>query len=219
MHFQRGKNLRALDRERRRLWKALRELPMLPLDPPVQKGWNRSFQLREDQRLLQTADRLESILSKINTVQWSWKADFKDRRRYRGKKIYVVRPQALKEFNEWEFRRQQFTEEERALFYAEHRVDHKGSFYVVYVFSEPWRFTLRVAPNIIDKVKARDAALESALQIVDDHLERNALEGRLSNLLGNRHRYREWKPKQQKVPNPLHNRSLVQVLTALKEEL
>ncbi|RYY38615.1 MAG: hypothetical protein EOO08_13925 [Chitinophagaceae bacterium] len=215
---QKEQHLRALDRERRRLWRAIRELPMVPLDPPVQKGWIRTFVLNDDQQALPQADLYRSILPKINTVQWNWRADFKVRRRLGGRKVYVLLPQLLKELHPWEFRHLGFTDEECALFFAEHRLDHKGRIYTVYLFNEPWRFSLQVLPNIIDKERQHDAGLQSALRRLDDRLERNALEGPLSNLLGNRHYYREWADPKQRGINPLKNRSLAQVLTALAAE-
>lgn len=213
------RELRRLHRQRSELWQALRSLPMVPLDPPVQKGWIRFFELREDQRHLATADFYRGILSRINNVLWSWKPDFKVRRRHRGRKIYVDRPQQLRALNAWQFRRAGFTEEERALFQEESRLDECGRLYVVYRFSEAWRYTLRIAPNLIDKVRQRDAELDSRLQQLENHLERRALAGPMSNLLGNRHRwYRRERPSEKTV-NPLHNRSLAQVLTALAEEI
>src|SRR5689334_8102577 len=64
------------------------------LDPPVQRGWKRSFVLRDHplQRITHSPKREEAffqnILEKINTTQYSSKRDFKVKRRRRGRKVY-----------------------------------------------------------------------------------------------------------------------------------
>ena len=44
----RDKQLIQLDKHQNLLWKQKRELPMIPLEHPYQKGWKRFFVLRKD---------------------------------------------------------------------------------------------------------------------------------------------------------------------------
>lgn len=65
------KYLRWLHRERSRLWKLQRELPLLPLELPYQKGWKRTFVLRHDVAASEKAPFYQALLNKINTVRYS----------------------------------------------------------------------------------------------------------------------------------------------------
>ena len=88
----------------------------------------------------------------------------------------------------------------------------------VYVFKEPWRFVLRVRPNVISKVKAFSAELESRQKKINSYLERTNQGNTLSRLLGHRvSRWRRWdgNPK----PNERYKKSTVaQIVDTIKNE-
>src|ERR1700733_3749731 len=65
------KQLLKLDRDRNKLIRRQKDLGYEPLIPPYQRGWNRSFVLRQGI----TADKdqifFQGILDRINTKDWS----------------------------------------------------------------------------------------------------------------------------------------------------
>src|SRR5690349_6246627 len=60
------KKLLKLDKEETRLCKQKQVIIWEPLKPPVQRGWNRFFVLREDVATSKHAAFFENILKKIN---------------------------------------------------------------------------------------------------------------------------------------------------------
>src|SRR5882757_7565214 len=82
------KRLLRLDRDRKKLVRQQNDLGYKPLIPPYQRGWNRSFVLKEGV----TADKhkafFQGILDKINTYDWSYRKDFWIRRRRYARKQY-----------------------------------------------------------------------------------------------------------------------------------
>lgn len=213
------KQLLALDREQRTLWHKSRNLGYEPLIPPVQKGWKRCFVLREDVARGKQAAFFNGMLVMINTWDWSHRRDFLVRRRKKGRKFYVTKPQKLREFDDWEFQRCDFTEHERRYF---DRIEYflKGRIPAVkYVFNEPWRFVLQVHPNVIDKVPVRDAELEARMEYLDKYFERNAFDGRRNKLVYGRDFGRWWINKYKEKydeHSPLKNRPITRILNELK---
>jgi hypothetical protein len=65
------KQLIQLSKREKELWKKRRELPLVPLVAPYQKGWQRYFVLREDVARSNDALFYDILLEKINTVQYA----------------------------------------------------------------------------------------------------------------------------------------------------
>ena len=101
------KGLIQIGKEERRLWRQSRNPGWQPLLPPVQRGWNRFFVLREDVAAGRNAEFWENILMKINTCDWSYRKDFKIKRRKFGRKIYEVKPQRLRRLEAFDFKNQE----------------------------------------------------------------------------------------------------------------
>lgn len=211
------KMLLRLDREQRKLSRQKWNLGWEPLNPPVQKGWKRFFVLREDVAKSKDAEFFENILLRINTVDLSHKKTFLQKRRKWGRKYYVVRPQKLRDFDSWEFRKKDFNERERLYFDViyQYRKPHEPPA-IKYVFREPWRFVLKVEPNIIDKVKIRDNELEAHIRKLGDYFDRNAYNGRRNKLIrGNTYKYyNEW-DEIERERNPLKNKPISKILDEL----
>jgi hypothetical protein len=206
------KQLLALQRERNALYKQQRDLGWIALHPPVMRGWKRYFVLRDNVARSKQASFFESILSKINTTQYSHRKDFKVKRRKWGKKVYVVKEQHLLQPQTFCFNKMKFTEAEKQFF--EERMVHDqwaSKPYKIYVFTEPWRFVLPVRPNIITKTRARDEPIESRIQQINNYLENGALIGRL-NHLSNGRRNSWYDEEKRKERNPLKNKSLAVLL-------
>lgn len=154
------------------LEKQRRNLPLVPLEKPYQKGYVRFFVLREDVRQGKQADFFATLLEKINTYQYADTRKFQKKKKRRGKRVYIARKQELYAFNQWEWQRAlekgKFTEKERAYFA---RIEcfnrQKDRFEIHYEFTEAWRFELRVKPNMITHYRPVDIAIERELAELD----------------------------------------------------
>lgn len=213
------KRLIQLYKEEKTLYRQMRNLGWEPLIPPVQKGWKRFFVLRDDVARSGQAEFFQGILNKINTYDWSHRKDFMIRKRRFGRKNYVVKDQQLHEPWEWLFVKLDFNEHEKQMFNEEYKHDKRyGKPVKKYVFKEPWRFVLRVRPNIITKIRVKDPVIESGLKEIDNYLERNDLRKTQARLLHGNYKWREWKKfeKYDEV-NFLKNKSLNQVIDLIKQ--
>jgi len=209
------KRLLELNRQQDQLWKQIRNLGYEPLIPPVQKGWKRIFVLRDDVKHSPRADFFQGLLTKINTVQYSDKKTFTVRRRRKGRKIRLPKEQKLRHFGEYEWQRSKLSEAEANCF-TETVIwlAHDKRYEKRYVFNEPWRFVLKVMPNMITEVRVKDCLLEQQLDQISGYLERNHLEPQLQKLLHGHRRYgRNILGEKPKYKNPLANRPLREILT------
>ncbi|HEX5153875.1 MAG TPA: hypothetical protein VFW07_20655 [Parafilimonas sp.] len=213
------KQLIALSKEEHLLYRDKYNPEWEPLLPPVQRGWKRFFVLREDVARSSQAQFFENILTKINTQELSYRKDFKKKKRKFGRRIYVVRGQELKKPDEQEFKKMNFTDAEKEFFYAEFHYDQwKKRFIIRFAFTEPWRFVLRVRPNMIYKQKKIDTVNEARLNEIKNYIDRNGYRNRLHKIWY-RHKSNEWKPyEREKEKYIFKNKSLHQLLDFIKEE-
>lgn len=215
------KQLIKLDNEDWALELQRRNLGWEVLTPPVQKGWKRFFVLRDDVARSKQAPFFENILKKINTYDWHYRKDFKVKKRKFGKKKYVVKEQRLLQPRPWQFAKLCFTEAEKQLFREEHRYCRNGDLDRYYVFNEPWRFVLRVRPNMIDKIKRIDGEIESRSKEIDNFFDRNYNRNRLNKIQrgGN---YKYWKSYEElefRNKHPFRNKSFQRVLNEINDDL
>lgn len=189
---------------------ARRRLPLIPLQEPYQRGWKRTFVLREDVTRSAAAAFYSNLLSKINTIDYAADRSFKRRirRKKNRKKLYEVKPQHLRAFYDHEWKRVRLSPEERVLFYPREETRKDGTTYVRYVFAEAWRFVLQVKPYMITHVKAVDELLEQEVQQIDNYITRHHLEPRLNKLVWGRCRWHGWNTAREKKKNPIHNKPL-----------
>ncbi|HZE84809.1 MAG TPA: hypothetical protein VE035_10910 [Puia sp.] len=209
-----------LEKEENELYHQRRNLGWMELIPPVQKGWKRFFVLREDVARSRHAEFFENILKKINTYDWHYRKDFKVKRRRYGRKTYVVKGQGLSKPDRQDFEKLGFSENEKRFFHLEyHYLRWSDKPYPLYVFNEPWRFVLRVRPNMIDKIRIKDPVLEARIKWISDHLEENGNRGRLTKIMGGGYKWYE-KGYEEKYDeeNPLKNKPLHRILDELKYE-
>ena len=212
------KHLIKLHKTERQLNRQIRNLGWEPLCPPVQKGWVRHFVVRDDVARSRHGNFFENILKKINTYDYHWRKDFKRKKKKRGKKIYIVKEQHLLHPHVWQMEKLKFTDAEKQFFSEVWKYDWKGSLVKRFVFNVPWRFVLKIKPNMIDKVRIVDAVLESQCKEIDNYLERNGLRGRQANILNGHFKWREWKEfEKHSEVNQFKNKSLFQILDLIKQ--
>ncbi len=215
------KKLRRLDKEQTELWLKDRNLGWIDLNPPVMRGWKRYFVLREDIVRSKDSNFFQGILEKINCTQYNHRKDFKIKYRLNGKKQYAVSSQQLKNSPAQNSKEMSFTDKEWQFFEERDVLDWTGKkFYKAYVFTEPWRFVLRVRPNLIFKARIRDEAIESRLAEIDNHIIGNNWRPRIAKLKGNSYGNgwrKEWENEREKYI--FKNVPLSQILDAVKEEI
>jgi len=212
------KKLLQINKEENSLLLQVRNLGWEPLLPPIQRGWKRFFVLREDVAVSRNAEFWERILSKINTYDWSYRKDFKIKKRRFGRKKYVVKPQILLRPCEWEFQKLGFTDTEKQLFHEVWETNRRRELVKRYVFNEPWRFVLRVRPNMIDRVKKRDVLMEGRIKEIENYLERNDYRNRMTKLLNGSVKWR-WYREREREKNELKNKSVQQILNDIDDGL
>lgn len=167
------KQIRTKYKRSRELWKIRKNLPLIPLDKPYQKGFVRFFVVRNDVKQSKDRDFFEGILKKINTYMYSDNRKFLKKKRKFGRKIYVEREQKLRYITSfsWNYPKWELTDRERQ--YFEKKEDYcpvRKIFGIYYQFTEPWRFALRVKPNMITHYKPLDLELEKEYAALDSYL-------------------------------------------------
>ena len=161
-------------------------LPLVPLETPYQKGWMRSYVLRDDVARSRHAAFYQTLLDKINTVTYHHDKHFKISKKKKRKRILVDQPQALRTFRtyEWNSTHNKLTDAERVHFYPTQVVTRKNTpSHTLYVFAEPWRYRLQVKPYMITHRKMVDEVLEQEIQQLDNYIERHHLNHKMNKLV------------------------------------
>ncbi|WP_315192784.1 hypothetical protein [Capnocytophaga sputigena] len=214
------KFLRTCIKHQKALFKQRRELPLVPLEKPYQKGYVRFFVLREDVRQGKQADFFATLLEKINTYQYADTRKFQKKKKRRGKRVYIARKQELYSFSQWEWERAlergKFTQKERAYFAKIECFNRqKDRFEIHYEFTEAWRFELRVKPNMITHYRPVDIAIERELaeldKIIDDYKNWGIIH---SKIYGRSYSWRQYQKRY--MPKEKYKRTPLKEITALK---
>lgn len=192
-----------------------RNLPMVPVAPPYQRGWKRTFVLRAD--VAQSADAafFATLLQKINTVMYHRNEQFTHYRRktYRGKMLAEPIPQELIVFYSWQWDSAEcpLTDKERRYFRPVVRwLPRWQKFSVHYEFAEPWRYVLQVSTHMVTHVRATDSELDSELQRIDNYLTGHHLYPVYTRLRGQS--YSDLYRGNPADDNPFKNKPLHQIL-------
>jgi hypothetical protein len=215
------KRLIQLDKQENRLRAEKHKLPWVPLSEPYQKGWKRFFILREDVRRSENAGFYQSLLDKINTIQYTRDKDFRVKKRQRRGKVYAIQPQSVRTFTEmeWHSPKLPLTEKEKLSFCLVKRWSNSSKCRIIeYEYMEPWRFVLQVRPHMITQVRMIDAELESKLQRLKNFIERNHLDHKIYKMTRGRrqnYRYNGILPKYEHL---FRNKPLHAILEVCKEE-
>lgn len=218
------KQLIGLDKKHNELRRQKSDLPLIPLDIPYQKGWKRFFDLRNDVARSDNADFFIELLSKINTIQYSNKKSFTKRKKKKRKKIEVATIQELESYCEWQWKdskKCKLTEKERTFFTATNRWSNANKrFYTVFVFSEPWRYVLKIKPHYITHYKMKDNVLEQQIAELENHIEHHHLQHKIDKLTrGRKNNYRCWNRNELKYLDPNKNKALHTILYECEQEI
>lgn len=207
--------------EQRNLSEQISNLGYEKLDPPVQRGWKRFFVLRKDIARSDDALFFQKLLDKINTIEYSSRKDFKVKRRRLGKKIYIESKQRLERFFYYDFSKAEFTERQKRYFYLAPERELLGKRLIwFYYFSEPWRFELKIEPNMIYRTKIKDFNLLKRDDEIARYLEWNNLYPRLCRLIRGNYQdpNRYWYGDLKKYRNPFRNKRLEDILSEYEAE-
>ncbi|GIQ59898.1 hypothetical protein Flavo103_30340 [Flavobacterium collinsii] len=206
------KKLRQHFKQRKLLFNAFRDLPLVSLDEPYQKGWFRFFVLRSDVLIDPNAGFFINLLEKINTYQFSNEKSFNKTKRKFRKKISVPSKQFLKQISiyDWNSKKINLTENEKSYFTLTKRwssVFERDISY--YTFNEPWRFVLCVKPYMIAHKKSVDSDLESELRVLENYILNHHLNHKINRLvLGYSRPSWYCQTENPKEKNPIKNKSL-----------
>lgn len=161
------KKILAIRKRLDELYLKQKEMPLLPLPKPIQRGFIRYFILREDITSSKYAAFYQEILTLVNTTKVHYSRHFKQKKRRQGKRIYVVKGQELKELSECFFlsKKNPLSEKQKALFI---KIENSNNTCVTYRFSEPWRFVLTVKPNLYTHYQAKDTIIESQISEIEN---------------------------------------------------
>ena len=202
------------------LEKQRRNLPLVPLEKPYQKGYVRFFVLREDVKRSKSGDFFEALLKKINTYQYADNRKFQKKKKRRGKRIYIPLKQELRSFSQWEWeercRKGRFTPREQALFGKMEYYCHRSKrFETYYEFIDKWRFELRVKPNMITHYRPVDVAIEREFaeldKVINDHKNWGIIH---SKIYGGSYSWNQYQKRYE--PKEKYRHTPLKEITALK---
>lgn len=118
-----------------------------------------------------------------------------------GRRIYVEKRQKLDRIYSWEWNHPKygFTARERQ-FFAKHEsyCPKRKTSEIYYEFTEPWRFTLRIRPNMITHYKPIDLALEKEYADLESYLWQHKVVGIVNKTIHGKSY--SWKSKKEDTP-------------------
>ena len=205
------KQLLKLDEKSTQIWKAIKELPLVPIENPYQKGWKRFFVVREDVLKSKDGDFFENLLEKINTFQYSNQKKFTVRKRRNRKKIDAPKEHKLLDLYPREFNCEKLNLSDKEKKYFEQVQKWcaiNKNFKTVFQFTESWRYVLKIKPNIITHKQAIDSDLESQSDRLENYITNNDLRKKI-NKMKDYHQYKYHAEYfKLKNSNPLKQKSL-----------
>ncbi|MGO4294244.1 hypothetical protein [Chitinophaga sp. RAB17] len=178
------KQMLKLYREKMALWEVFDRRGYVPLEPPIVKGYKRFFVLREDVARSKDAGFYQGILDEINTVTYCAEKSFRVSKRYKRRWRYIDYVQQLYKPDEATFKMMGFGRRAAECFEEVIKQDKRTKKPVKkYRFKEPWRFVLRVRPNIIMQRRAEAPELLARIDQINRFLDRNKLQPRLYKIM------------------------------------
>lgn len=180
------RQLLALDRERSRIWRAMRDLPLVELAEPHVRGWERTFVLSERSKRRSDAEILATILTEINTIVRCWNRAFRPRRGRR--RILHFENQGLSRIRAWRWQKLRWPEgwKKRYFNHIPHPILRMSRF----EFARPDVFEFRIKPNLVTHVQAICPEMRQRVAEIEAYLEPRGGWRRIGYLKGES--MREW---------------------------
>lgn len=200
---QKEKQLIQLDKKVSQLHKQRRNLGFELLEKPYQKGFKRSFIAREDVAETKYGGFYNELLTYVNTTKYSLRKDFKKSKKIKRKRVFVETTQELESFHDFQFKKIPEKFKPSFLPTLEYHPNFK-SFVVKYKFIEPWRYVLKVEPNIIIHRRKIDNELEQEISQIQNKIERSHLRIKMNKAKSKKTKYKEWKVADNKKLIPLY---------------
>ncbi|SHL39450.1 hypothetical protein SAMN05444360_101381 [Chryseobacterium carnipullorum] len=174
------KQIRKKYKRSKELWHLRRNIRWIPLENPYQRGFVRFFVVNDEVKRSEDEDLFEGILKKINTYMYSESRLFLKKRKKFGRRIYVEKAQKLNRisFYAWTDPKFGLTPRERQYFLKNEEYNpFRKRNETYYEFIEPWRFTLRIRPNMITHYKPVDAELEKEYAEIELYISQYKVAG------------------------------------------
>ncbi|HBV13728.1 hypothetical protein [Chryseobacterium carnipullorum] len=174
------KQIRKKYKRSKELWHLRRNIRWIPLENPYQRGFVRFFVVNDEVKRSEDEDLFEGILKKINTYMYSESRLFLKKRKKFGRRIYVEKAQKLNliSFYAWTDPKFGLTPRERQYFLRKEEYNpFRKRNETYYEFIEPWRFTLRIKPNMITHYKPVDAELEKEYAEIESYISQYKVAG------------------------------------------
>jgi hypothetical protein len=189
---QRDKHLLKLEREHNRLFPALRDAPLVPLEKPYQLGWIKTYALVAEVLRRPDAAVFRRVLAVVNSRVWSREANFK----LRNGDAIVLRPRIIPP-KEWE--RLGWPASHKKLFSYGHWEDEmelrpwfrKRRLRIGYAVNRPWWIKEEVHPRMITHRRVDLPDVRSRLAEIDAHFDHHQGWAILGRLHGHRVRWLE----------------------------
>lgn len=190
------KKIRKKYNRSKELWHLRRNIRWIPLENPYQRGFVRFFVVNDEVKRSEDEDLFEGILKKINTYMYSESRLFLKKRKKFGRRIYVEKAQKLNRisFYAWTDPKFGLTPRERQYFLKNEEYNpFRKRNETYYEFIEPWRFTLRIRPNMITHYKPVDAELEKEYAEIESYISQYKVAGIIQKTINGKSN--AWKKK------------------------
>lgn len=180
------KKLIALQRRMWKLYEQQRELPLIELEKPIQRGFKKFFVLRDDIARRRDAKDFERILSVINRTIYSRKEDFKVKKYHNNQTEDI--PHVIGHVPEYKWDDLGWPEHFKKWFSltTRHHNGKYGSMYSIkaYYFTHDYMFVTKTAPYFITHVRQVDSNLERELKEIKQYFKKTNGWSRLQHLHG-----------------------------------
>ena len=191
MIMARDKHLLSLYKEYNKLNSLQREAPLVELDEPYQRGWVRSFRLREDAQRREDRDTLLEILERVNVKQYCRKGTFMQKNRKTGKVVPIghnPKRYSRKQWSELDWK-----EEYRKYFdmrlVSEQNIKGEWVLNQRFVFIYPFYFESYIEKYFITHRRVATPEVDSRLEYVSRFLDNPTEWGRIHRLKGWKHNW------------------------------
>ena len=194
---EREKELRRLSKEYQESWQRCRDEGEWVDVEPYQRGWIRSFELRDDAKNRDDVRSLRRVLDLTNETRFCRNTEFLERDWKTGKMVPMK--QELKSLTEDQFLKldeqmqSYFTRQE---WYDINRYTNTRNWIVRYFVRPNYKyyFVFKIEPNMVTQEWIPSNEAETRRAEVSHYIERNGLWDKINHIHGNSSHYHDWRP-------------------------